>query len=300
MAVFERIDPALVARILGSCAGDASLELVSFLNQPGRDGHGVPDASISASVRYLFEVKTARGAVAVDQLQRHLIRLDGTRESERLFVLTPDGAKPPAIATMQDPKIVWFNFSRLTEAIDDVLQDTTHYLSEQSQFLLREFQALLKQDGLLADIDVMIVAAGKAYDEYIQHSAYICQPQYALPPGVKRIGFYNDKRVHKEFPLIKAHADAVEFTPEGVLELRASGVGEDATVADLVDRLLNSGARTAGGQHQVFVLSPADDPDTERLTEDVRHHGKGAWMQWRRYISSASLAKSPRTTAELI
>jgi hypothetical protein len=73
LAVFERIDLSLLETMLAAASGESSLEMVSFTNQPPGKGHSVPDALISASFSYLFEVKTSRNAVAATQLTEHLL-----------------------------------------------------------------------------------------------------------------------------------------------------------------------------------------------------------------------------------
>ena len=60
LAVFERIDLSLLETILAAAAGESSLQMVSFTNQPPSKGRSVPDARISANFVYWFEVKTAR------------------------------------------------------------------------------------------------------------------------------------------------------------------------------------------------------------------------------------------------
>jgi hypothetical protein len=55
LAVFQRIDLALLETILASAAGESSLAMVTFTNQPPGTGHSVPDARISARFSYWFE-----------------------------------------------------------------------------------------------------------------------------------------------------------------------------------------------------------------------------------------------------
>lgn len=81
LAVFERIDLALVQEILES-ATDAGAELttVSFQNQVVNRG-AVPDAKIGARFAWWFETKTARGSYSSGghsrvQLQEHSKQLE--------------------------------------------------------------------------------------------------------------------------------------------------------------------------------------------------------------------------------
>jgi hypothetical protein len=63
--------------------------MVSFVNQPTGHGASVPDARISASFAYWFELKTVRNAFRPDQLREHVANLGTTGGDERLFVVTP-------------------------------------------------------------------------------------------------------------------------------------------------------------------------------------------------------------------
>ena len=76
LAVFERIDLSLLETLLGAASGEASLQMVTFTNQPPGQGHSVPDGCISARFAYWFEVKTTRNAVRADQLVEHLHSLE--------------------------------------------------------------------------------------------------------------------------------------------------------------------------------------------------------------------------------
>jgi hypothetical protein len=123
LAVFERIDLGVVEGLLAAASGEASLSFIEFANQFVRQSGSVPDASISSRFRYLFEVKSARNAVRLDQLREHLRYLDGTFSDERLFVLTPDGSEPTAVSALDDRRVLWFNFVSLSQAINGLIED---------------------------------------------------------------------------------------------------------------------------------------------------------------------------------
>lgn len=76
LAVFERIDLSLL-EILAAAAGESSLQMDSFTNQPPGRGHSIPDARISARFAYWFEVKTTRNGLTMDQLTEHRSNLGG-------------------------------------------------------------------------------------------------------------------------------------------------------------------------------------------------------------------------------
>jgi hypothetical protein len=90
LAVFERIDLSLLEAILAAAAGESSLQMVTFTNQPPSKGRSVPDGRISARFAYWFVVKTGRNTLGTDQLREHLADLGDEGGDERLFVVTPD------------------------------------------------------------------------------------------------------------------------------------------------------------------------------------------------------------------
>lgn len=101
LAVFQRIDLGFVEQLLARACGESSLEMVAFRNQVPGAGKSAPDAAITGSFRYLFEVKTSPNVVKGEQLSSHLKDLTGAFKDERLFVLTPDSAQPPGISDKQ-------------------------------------------------------------------------------------------------------------------------------------------------------------------------------------------------------
>ncbi|MEU3308419.1 hypothetical protein [Nocardiopsis sp. NPDC006832] len=116
LAVFERIGLSLVEEILAKASGEATLETVTFTNQPKANKGSVPDTRISADFTYLFEVMTVRGTVDAQQLESHLENLE-EGPGRHLFVLTPDPERPAAVEVVRDRRVVWFNFAALDDAI---------------------------------------------------------------------------------------------------------------------------------------------------------------------------------------
>jgi hypothetical protein len=306
LAVLERVDIGVVERLLSAATGEASLPFVSFENQvAARDSPGVPDAGISASFRYLFEVKTSASALDEKQLERHLARLDGLFANERLFVLTPDGEEPSILAKLEQPTLTWLNFHGLDQAIDELLRDETELLAEQTRFLLHELRALFDHEGLLGQEDTVIVAARNAYPEYRRVAAYICQPGRSFREGVKLMGFYYGGAIQPEVAVMRHRCDNVTLSNDGSAALRESADPLDIEVASLIDRLLAESPRIPGQPFQVFLLSAPDDDETLRLRQPVKNttidrKGKpAAWTQGQRYTQSSSLERGPGTTTEL-
>lgn len=296
LAVFERIDLTILESLLSSSTGEASLQLIAFVNQPVGQGASVPDARISAHFTYWFEVKTARNALSVTQLSEHLKNLEAESTTERLFVITPDAVEPGAIGELGDQRVVWFNFLSLYDAIDAALEDTSGLVSEHARFLLRELQALLVEDGLVDSDDVVVVAARVAYPEYLQHGVYVCQPNRAFRDGLTHMGFYAEAAIQREVPRILHRADPVSFTREEADRRRALG-GFERDVADAIETLLDERLRTEGSDYGVFILSPRDDSETVLLDAPIvndtvtANRRPWAWTMGQRYTSLARLTR---------
>ncbi len=305
LAVFERIDASILERLLAGASGESSLTFVRFANQVGGVAGSVPDAAISASFHYLFEVKTELDALRGKQLESHIVGLTGAFKDERLFVMTPDPEQPRLIEDLADTPITWFNFARLNQAIDELLDDRTELISEQSRFLLRELQDLFEHEGLLEQLDTVVVAARAAYPEYGRHSAYVCQAGRAFRKGLKRMAFYTSGEIQREVPEILANRDPVVFSAEEAKRYSASDDHTDQTIGRLIDGLLADSPRTPGESYQVFLLSGRDDQRTLVLPYPIRnttrdHKGKPwAWTLSQRYIRSDLLERAPETTDEL-
>jgi hypothetical protein len=305
LAVFERIDLSLLETILAAASGESSLQMVSFTNQPPGKGHSVPDALITARFGYWFEVKTSHNAVNVKQLREHLASLSREPGEDRLFVITPDPLQPAVITAEADPRIVWFNFRSLHDAIDTVTAEPTAIIPEQARFLLREFQDLLVLDGLVDSDDVVVVAARVAYGEYKELSAYICQPGRAFRKGLTHMGFYLDGAIQVHLPFIRYVEDHVTFTSEEVAS-RKAGTERDQSIGHVIESTLAKGTREEEQQYQIFLLSGPDDAQTVKLPQAITNNAvsasgtPSAWVQGQRYTSLAKLtADKVRVTSDL-
>ncbi len=303
LAVFERIDIGIVERLLSAATGESALSFVSFANQIAAKERSIPDAAISANFHYLFEVKTERNALRQVQLEQHLDHLGNLFAQERLFVLTPDPEEPPVIAGLEDRRVSWLNFGGLDQAIDELLHDETELVAEQTRFLLHELRALFNQEGLVSHEDTVIVAAKLGYPMYLQTAAYVWNPGRVFRSGVKFMGFYYDGAIQPEIARIATALD-VEFEEEAAETLEVEEQ-DRAKIAELIPRLLDSGFSVRGQSYRVFLLSPADDPDTSRLPHAIKstatdRNGKPCpWVQRHRYTFRSALMQGPETTSEL-
>jgi hypothetical protein len=154
-----------------------------------------------------------------------------------------------------------------------------------------------------SDDDVLIVPAGKiAWQDYLRHSAYICQPNRSFR-DVDRIGFYRFGHIEPFFPRVRYRKMNVDLTRESAALLRSTGAALDSEIADVIDHVLDDPANGhTPGAHQIFLLTPKDDAETLRLPQPIEHRtlGRGtAWTQNQRYTSEALLRQNPQTTDDL-
>ena len=295
LAVLRSLSISRVERLLGALLEQPEFQLVRFSNQPSRGGEGVPDAEIAASLRLLVETKLQPNTISVEQLKRHLRRLDdGAERSRGLLVLTPDESRPAVLSDINDDRLTWTSFAALDQAIDELLADKTEVVSEREAFLLRELQALLENEGLVRSArNVVVVAARRAWPEYRRLHAYVCQPGRAFQT-VQYLAFYTDGEIKPVVPRVVEVHDSV-VAEEGRYE---------GPLGDVVDRMIDLGLRATGAEHKIFVLSDADAEDTAKLTGPVANDLRGttgrpiAFTQGHRYVSLESLLGA-RTTSVL-
>lgn len=144
---------------------------------------------------------------------------------------------------------------------------------------------------------VCVVAARVAYPVWQRTSLYWCQPGRAFTPPLKRIGFYHDRAIEPELPLVKRHI------PTTTTE--ALGASSDPSLAQLATRIrsaIAAGLPAPEEPFDLYELTPAQDTETIRLDHRVEHtdtgRGKG-FVQAQRYVPLAALLTMPTTTAPL-
>jgi hypothetical protein len=301
LAVLERLGAETTEALLSTAVdgGDETLQLVRYRNQPMGAGEGVPDAQIRASINLLFETKVAIGSVNKKQLLRHLTALDDGSEIQRLYVLTPDSSEPAAVSELADDRVRWLSFAGIRQAIDEFIGTEGLVISERDQFLLRQLQGFLDEEGLVRTPDqVLIVPARVAFDEYLTHSAYVCQPGRTFR-NVEYLGFYRKRQIEAVIPKVLYVRDQVVFSKETATELETQTRPFDHDIAQLIRSLLQTGARTDGAPYKVMLLSPQDAPATLKLTAPIAHTGRNAWVQGQRYARRAEL-EAAKTTDDLV
>jgi len=298
LAVLEHVGVDLTERLLSMALGESSIGLVSYLDQPSRGGEGVPDGEIRGRFRYLFETKTVIGQFRtqshVDQLRRHLERLDGSHGDERLLVLTPDAEAPELVVSL-DPRVSWLSFRGIADAIAVLLDDPDEPAGERQRYLLRQLVALFTQEGLLDTDDTLVVAARQAYPTYLATGGYICQANRTFR-NVPYFGFYTERAIQPEV------ARQIEYYPDITLSsARAAALATDdghphgIQLSRMIVHHLENGLAQEGDARGAMVLTGHDDPATIRLDRPVQHVGPGGWTQGQRYVRLDLLRKADTT-----
>lgn len=316
MAVFERIDLALVTEILAAASGAGDeVRSVTFENQVRGDGAN-PDATISGRFTWHFETKTVVGAYrspghSRDQLDRYVKMISGEPDT-LLFVVTPDpGHEAPdyvaqKVADLRG-RIIWLSFLMLKETITRIIAEavsgaTTQQVSEHTRFLLAELVNLFESEGLCSADDTVVVAARSAWPEYLAVGAYVCQPDRSFRPGLRHLAFYTAGAIQPLVPAIREYIPSVMLSEQEAKIHRELGNG---AMANLIEALITRGDRPVGESYGVFLLSGPDDDDTQRLDQPVLNDtttdsGKPwAWTLSQRYTSFAKLTGGITKTGEL-
>jgi ABC-type cobalamin/Fe3+-siderophores transport system ATPase subunit len=150
---------------------------------------------------------------------------------------------------------------------------------------------------------VLIVSGQHDYARYLQRSALVIDGSHRLPDGFTHVGFYS-RGIQPHVPVVLKEYSNLLFDEATVRKLRATGQLLDARIADVIQAAIEADDATAGGNHQVVLLSAEDDTSTILLdgvvknTKEIR--GKPvAWTVKPRPVPLAALAGSPATTDDL-
>lgn len=222
-------------------------------------------------------------------------------------MLTPDRSEPQLVRQLADPRVTWFAFRDLGDAIDDVLADRYVEVPDLQRYLLRELLALFDRDGLLSAIDTVVVPVNAAsYQLYREHSVYLCQPGRSISEQAQYIAFYGDGEIKPEVARILHRQDEVVFESEIAAHVTGgSCFGQTDPIYEKVLELIEAGDVAEDTVLQMFVLSGPDDDKTIRLPRAI--HGDAAsstgrhvaWTRNQRYVYSDDLRTGPQTTSKL-
>ncbi len=300
LAVLGSLTLDRMQRLLRGLIGDQSIDLLVMRNQVAGNGKSVPDAEVSANFKFLIETKTVRNGLGERQLRHHLEKLGDGPGLRRLLVLTPDEEMPEVCQaiTRDDPRIVWASFAALNQAVNDLIDDSGEVVSEREAFLLREMQAFLEAEGLLASPeDTVIVAARWAWPLYREFGVYVCQPERTFR-GAMYLGFYADQAIQPSIPRIIKQFPNVSFGKA------IDDPGEDPWLRDICSTLVERSYFTRESLNAVFNLTAPDDLNTLKLPKPVpndwtdRHGRRVAYTMGHRYVRSSAL-RIARTTTDL-
>lgn len=208
------------------------------------------------------------------------------------------------------------------------LADSVHRILKLASAINPEAEAWISANSRWRDVaserpdldkDAVVVAARVAWDIY-QHTSevdrlgaafYVCQPGRFFR-DVKYLGFYEDRKIHQDFPKILAVRDNVTWTREHAEALQKSEDRTDKKIGRLIDWSFNEGAsypwttrrveEFAGtenddpadpaprgrAQFKVFALTKPTHPHHRRLAaplENTRTGRGSAFTQRQRYVS---------------
>lgn len=318
LAVFQRLELSVLEQLLGAAIGESSFQLAAFTNQPRGSGDSVPDALMSGRFDLWFETKTEQNQLKIEQIREHYKNLTPDLEAvhERLFIVTPDPGpeRPTVLAEFdKDPRVAWFSFRTLSDAIDQVLTDDgsvmgdrQSFVGEHSRFLLRELQSMFAADGLLDHLDTVIVAARFAWNEYLETGAYICQPDRSFRTGLRYMGFYTNMEIKPIVArVLYQEPQPIMFDDPTIAQFRKGEGVWDQLIGDTIEKLIAHG-KPSGQPYRVFLLSHRDAEDSLHLPGPIKNtiktsSGRGvAWTMGQRYTRSAALtAQGVSTTTEL-
>jgi hypothetical protein len=153
--------------------------------------------------------------------------------------------------------------------------------------------------------EVLIVAAKRAWHEYLACSAYICQAQRGFR-FTSHMAFYCDGFIEALVPRI---LDVVEN-----VHLSAEGIHADASLSDElkaqlqgVVRALSSmpGQQHLGKRQKVVFLSGKNSPDTIQLAQRIPNDKRdkngsiSAFVYGQRYAPLEKLRANPSGTSQL-
>lgn len=315
LAVLERLSFPIVEYILEALLQEPTVQLVSFQNQVTGPG-SVPDGRIYASFSYWLEVKTEINALRERQIHEHLKAVDDERSVnvQRLIVLTPDPVMPRLLERVDDKRIAWANFQQLVDAIEDVVQLDETWLradkpipTERERELLRELVRFLLIENLvrLSKPQVLVVAARIAYDEYLRHGLYFCQPNRTFQPCT-HMGFYAQGQIQPKVPKILASIESIQLDEEAIERTTELPEQERQRLKSAVALLRSGHDERISESVKVLFLSAQDSPETltlpQPIVNDLRtESGRTvAFVQGQRYVSFEAIQRAPGTTSGLI
>lgn len=153
--------------------------------------------------------------------------------------------------------------------------------------------------------NVVIVPAKFAFDEYLNHSVYMCQPDRAFR-NVDYLGFYYDGKVSKYLPKVLGVVENFVLSRSMIEKSTILSDTKKEALLNLVESLeKNDDNGRLYYPSKVFFLSPPDSYETLKLEEDIINNKKSssgrktAFLQTQRYFPIVKFKKNPKNTSEL-
>lgn len=151
----------------------------------------------------------------------------------------------------------------------------------------------------------VVVAARVAYGEYLEHGAYVCQPNRRFRADTTHLSFYSEQQIQPHIAEIEAIYDDVSFTYAEAAQRAASEDEMERRLGLVIASFLNAGVREEGARHEVILLSQANDFATLELTAPVVNdltNAEGrriAFTQGHRYVDLEVLTGGISATSKI-
>ncbi len=318
ISVFERINLSTLLLLFQNLMNDISIELVKYDNQiKSSKFKSVPDARIKASFNYLIETKIKENSLKIKQIEEHLLFLENEITNDnRLLILTPDVEQPKIIDNYKNKNIHWFNFDRLIESIESILENYA-FITEREKYLLIELIQFIEDSNLKSeDISnkVLIIPASiYARNHFEKYKAYICQPNRSFQK-TNYMAFYGDNKIYKEVPKIIAKIEQFDLKNQDVHEAEIDLINSKSNdevlerLKELKKDILNENPISQGldGNKKIIFLTKNEEEGTEYLDNEIENDKRSedntkrvAYTQKQTYEDLKNL-KSAKYTSEII
>jgi hypothetical protein len=103
------------------------------------------------------------------------------------------------------------------------------------------------------------------------------------------MAFYTAREIKPEIPEILGVHQEVTLSTQVVQTLAGSTDPVGRRVSEIIKAQIDDKVPHTPGAHDIYVLSPPDDPRTVHLAQPLPYLGPGAFTQGQRYVELARL-----------
>lgn len=327
IAVLERVGISVLTRIFKGIMEDPEFLLIEFKNQV-KYNRSIPDAQIKASFNFLIETKIVKSDFK-KQLDEHIKHVKG---DAKLILLTPHYNAPSEyekLSPTRKKKVLWLNFDKLINILEDIINDNSIMINERDKFLLSELVDFIIQENLVSEPfenKVLVVPSKTAFPFYNKYYFYRCQIDRPFTL-TEYIAFYYEAAIQMVIPKILAYCDRIDLNSfkfsqvkwEKIPDLRRDRAGSNSTLIfryfddkdEIIERLEeirnehNKNPLTTEDYHKILILSKPDDSRTKHIEDIIPNNLRSkngitaAFVQNTRYTNLHDLLKA-KFTSDLV